>query len=95
MANAESHRETFDDPETTPSRFPGGKLMVARLTGVDSPVLIRAPAEPAHLSAADVRVPTARRIRSALLLAVSVVGAAMLVGAALSIVVVGAVLLVA
>ncbi len=47
------------------------------------------------LTAADVRVPTARRIRSALLLALSMLGMALLVGTVLSIVVVGLVLLIA
>lgn len=50
---------------------------------------------PKGLTAADVQVPTARRIRSALLLFISMFGVALLVGTVLSIAVVGLVLLVA
>ena len=50
---------------------------------------------PRGLTAADVQVPTARRIRSALLLFISMFGVALLVGTVLSIAVVGLVLLVA
>ncbi|MFV0315348.1 MAG: hypothetical protein ACK5O2_00090 [Microthrixaceae bacterium] len=50
---------------------------------------------PIPLKAADVRLPAARRIRSGVLLAVSALGMALLVGAVLSIVVIVLVFLVA
>jgi hypothetical protein len=79
--------------EMGPSLFRSGQLTVARVPGVDSPLLIQPPREPGHLDQGQVRVPVTLRIRSAILLALATLGTAVLVGAVLSIVVVGAVLL--
>ncbi len=81
--------------KATVSRFPGGELTVAHISGIDTPVLVQAPDEPIHLKASDVRVSLGRRIRAAVLLAVSVFGTAMLIGAIVSILVVSAVLVIA
>lgn len=81
--------------ETTPSLLRSGQVTVARVPGVDSPVLIHPPHEPGHLDLGEVRVPSAVRVRSAVLLALGAIGVAVLLGAILSIVVVGAVLLIA
>ena len=83
------------DAEMSPSLFRSGQLTVGRLAGLDSPVLIQPPDEPGHLRAGQVRVPTWIRVRSAILLVLGTLGTAVLLGAILSIVVVGAVLLLA
>ena len=95
MAGADSSHGDHAGAETSPSRFPGGELTVAHISGIDSPVLVQAPDEPIHLKSSDVRVPLAHRVRSAVLLAVGVFGTAMLIGAVVSILVVVAVTLVA
>jgi len=79
----------------SPSLFRSGQLTVGRVAGIDSPVLIHTPHQPHHLDPGQVRVPTSIRIRSAVLLALGTLGTAVLLGAILSIVVVGAVLLLA
>ncbi|MCP4434525.1 MAG: hypothetical protein GY812_03370 [Actinomycetia bacterium] len=95
MAGAVSSLDGVAGAETAPSRFPGGELTVAHISGIDTPVLVQAPDEPIHLKASDVRVSLGRRIRAAVLLAVSVFGTAMLIGAIVSILVVSAVLVIA
>ena len=70
-------------------------MTAARAAGSDSPVIVRPPDDPGHIGSDDVRVPFGVRVRSAALLTVAVIGAAILVGVVLAIVVVGAVLLVA
>lgn len=81
--------------EIAPSGQPGDRAGMARVPGVGSPVMIAPPSAAGHIDAGAVRVPTSVRLRSLAVLVVSVVGVAVLVGAVLSIVVVGAVLLIA
>ena len=95
MVGSDSHRQAVDAPESAPSRLPAGKLTAARGGARGEAVIVRAPAEPGHIGSTDVRVPLTTRLRSAMLLAVSVLGTAILLGVILSIVVVGAVLLIA
>jgi len=95
MAGLDSPHDAIDGPEATPSRLPAGRVTAAQVSGAAGPVLVTAPNEPGHIASTDVRVPLAVRLRSAALLAVSVLGTAILVGVVLSIIVVGAIILVA
>jgi hypothetical protein len=95
MAGVTSPREAGRGAEAPPSRLPAGELTAAQVAGVSGPVIVKVPDEPGHIGSSDVRVPLARRIRAAVLLALSVLGTAILLGVILSIIVVGAVLLIA
>jgi hypothetical protein len=64
------------------------------MTRARSAVVVQRPRQPDRIRADEHRVPTSVRVRAAFLLAIGTAGVAVLVGAVLSIVVVGAVLLV-
>ncbi|MGI9577960.1 MAG: hypothetical protein ACR2OH_07165 [Microthrixaceae bacterium] len=94
MVGTDSPRQAVAGSEAAPSRLPTGKVTAAQVAGT-GPVIVKAPSEPGHIGSTDVRVPLIVRLRSALLLAVSVLGTAIIVGVLLSIIVVGAIILVA
>lgn len=80
--------------ETPPSRIRGGQATAIRVRGSDGAVIVQPPREPAHLAGRDVRSPIHVRLRSTLVLLVGAVGTAVLLGAILSILLVGGLLLV-